>query len=382
MTHPVRGDGSTGPVCSGRRPPLISHTGTGDLSTSLASRNLDKETSDQTTGTGDAPVGHVARIGSTPADEFERPVFAAGAVLWRRTSPAGPGTPETAGNGDDADAIEIAVIHRPHYDDWSLPKGKVDPGENMIATATREIAEETGYTPTLGWLLGYIHYPLGSKTKVVYYWTAEVTDGRFQDNNEVDELCWLSPDDAKAKVSHDADRDVIAAAEEVLSLGCTRRVLYVRHAKAMSRDNWEEDDALRPLTKKGHRQAAALPTVLEGYQPKSVFTAVPERCRATVEPTADQLGLDIETDVNLGDAALQHSARTVMEALVQASSAPVSVVCSQGEIIPTVVAGLAEDAGFEIEDLRTKKGSVWVLHFGADDTLLGADYLASPLPVR
>ncbi|MGP5929161.1 NUDIX hydrolase [Corynebacterium glyciniphilum] len=360
---------------------MISHTGTGDLSTSLASRNLDKGTSDRAVETVEAPVGHVARIGSTPADEFERPVFAAGAVLWRRTSPDGPGTPETAG-GDNGDEIEIAVIHRPHYDDWSLPKGKVDPGENMVATATREIAEETGYSPTLGWLLGYIHYPLGNKTKVVYYWTAEVTDGRFQDNNEVDELHWLSPHDAKAKVSYDADRDVITAAEEVLALGCTRRVLYVRHAKAMSRDNWEEDDDLRPLTKKGHRQAAALPMVLEGYQPKSVFTAAPERCRATVEPTAGHLGLDIEMNVNLGDAALQHSARTVMEALVQASSAPVSVVCSQGEIIPAVVSGLAEDAGFEIEDLRTKKGSVWVLHFGADDTLLGADYLASPLPVR
>lgn len=171
---------------------MISHTGTGDLSTSLASRNLDKGTSDRAVETVEAPVGHVARIGSTPADEFERPVFAAGAVLWRRTSPDGPGTPETAG-GDNGDEIEIAVIHRPHYDDWSLPKGKVDPGENMVATATREIAEETGYSPTLGWLLGYIHYPLGNKTKVVYYWTAEVTDGRFQDNNEVDELHWLSP---------------------------------------------------------------------------------------------------------------------------------------------------------------------------------------------
>lgn len=360
---------------------MISHTGTGDLSTSLASRNLDRDASARPTGTTPAPPGHVARIGSTPAEEFERPVFAAGAVLWRHTGSHGPGTPESAG-GENGDEIEIAVIHRPHYDDWSLPKGKVDPGENIVVTATREIAEETGYSPSLGWLLGYIHYPLGNRTKVVYYWTAEVTDGSFRDNDEVDELHWLSPADARAKVSYDADREVIAAAEEVLALGCTRRVLYVRHAKAMNPDNWNEDDDLRPLTKKGRRQADALPTVLEGYRPRSVFTAAPERCRATVEPTADALGLDIETDVNLGDAVLRHSARTVMEALVQASSAPVSVVCSQGDVIPAVVSGLAEDAGFDIEDLRTKKGSVWVLHFGADDTLLGADYLASPLPVR
>lgn len=345
---------------------MISHTGTGDLSTSLASRNFE------------AGAGHISRIGSSPAKEFERPVFASGAVLWRRTTPQGPGAPETAAAGD----IEIAVIHRPHYDDWSLPKGKVDPGENLAQTATREIAEETGYTPTLGWLLGYVHYPIGNKTKVVYYWTAEVTDGTFKDNKEVDELHWVSPDKASAMVSYDADRDVIAAAEEVLALGCTRRVLYTRHAKAMSRDNWKEDDDLRPLTKKGYRQAQELTSMVAGYRPKSISTATPVRCADTVGPLAESLGMEIDTDAHLGDTALGRSPRTVMEALVKASSAPVSVVCSQGEIIPAVVRGLAGDAGFDVEDLRAKKSSVWVLHFGADDTLLGVDYLASPLPLR
>ena len=147
---------------------MTTHNGIGDLSTSLASRNL--QISD----------GHVARIGSTPAEEFERPVFAAGAVLWRRTTPAGRGVAETADDG----AIEIAVIHRPRYDDWSLPKGKVDPGENLPETAAREILEETGYSPTLGWLLGHVHYPVQKKTKVVYYWTAEVTEGDFVANED------------------------------------------------------------------------------------------------------------------------------------------------------------------------------------------------------
>ena len=92
-------------------------------------------------------------------------------------------------------------------------------------------------------------------------------------------------------------------------------------------------------------------------------------------------GLDIVTDPHLGDAALEHSPRTVMEALVKATAAPVSVVCSQGVVMPAVITGLAQDAGIEIEDVRVKKSCVWVLHLGADDTLLGADYLASPLPV-
>lgn len=344
---------------------MTTHNGIGDLSTSLASRNL--QISD----------GHVARIGSTPAEEFERPVFAAGAVLWRRTTPAGRGVAETADDG----AIEIAVIHRPHYDDWSLPKGKVDPGENLPETAAREILEETGYSPTLGWLLGHVHYPVQKKTKVVYYWTAEVTEGDFVANDEVDVLEWVTPEEASQRVSYDADRDVIAAALEVLALGCTRRVLYVRHTKAMDRDDWGQDDLLRPLTKKGRRQAEALTSVLSGYRPGAVASADAERCVATVEPVATELGLDIVTDPHLGDAALEHSPRTVMEALVKATAAPVSVVCSQGVVMPAVITGLAQDAGIEIEDVRVKKSCVWVLHLGADDTLLGADYLASPLPV-
>ncbi|HIW91606.1 MAG TPA: NUDIX hydrolase [Candidatus Corynebacterium avicola] len=342
---------------------MTTHNGIGDLSTALASGNLNDST------------GHVARIGSSPDKEFERPVFAAGAVLWRRTSPAGPGTAETAADGE----IEVAVIHRPHYDDWSLPKGKVDKGESLPQTASREILEETGYSPTLGWLLGHVHYPVQKKTKVVYYWTAEVTEGEFVANDEVDVLEWVTPEEAAKRVSYDADRDVIAAALDVLALGCTRRVLYVRHAKAIDRDDWGQDDNLRPLTKKGYRQATSLTGVLNGYRPQAVASAEPERCKSTVEPLAEKLDLEVQVDPHLGDAVLEHSPRTVMEALVKATAAPVSVVCSQGDVMPTVINGLAQDAGIEVEDLRVKKGSVWVLHLGANDTLLGADYLASPL---
>lgn len=353
---------------------MISHSGIGDLSTSVASRKL-----------GDSGGNAVARIGGSPADEFVNPTFAAGAVMWRRVTPADPGTPETAAE----DAVEIAVIHRPRYDDWSLPKGKVDKGEGIVETAVRELVEETGYASTLGWLLGYVHYQIGSastpSTKVVWYWTAEVTDYSEptpEDTDEVGELRWVSPGTASEMMTHDADREVIAAARERLSLGVTRRVLYVRHAKAADRRGWQGDDLLRPLTRKGLRQAGALVNVARGYGVQSVSSADPERCTATLAPTAGALGLDTVVDPALGDAALEDGPRTVMDALVRASSAPVSAVCAQGVVIPAVVNGLAADSGLEIEDLRAKKGSVWVLHFNAADRLLGADYLASPLPVR
>ncbi|MBB3116294.1 NUDIX hydrolase [Corynebacterium bovis] len=391
---------------------MITHTGTGDLSTSLSLSVHDR--------------GHVARIGSRPAQEFARPTFAAGAVLWRRPSGAGV----TAGDAvpESADVL-VAMVHRPRYDDWSLPKGKVDPGENLPATAVREIVEETGLTPSLGWLLGYVHYPVGSRTKVVYYWTAEVPDGSFVPNDEVDELRWVTPAEARELATYEADRTVIDAAERVLSLGCARRVLYVRHAKAHDRQGWGGNDDLRPLTKKGRRQAEMLVSELEGYRPTTVSTAQPDRCVHTATPLAQDLGVTLRTDRALGDAVLGDAVlgdaapgdataagRThatggagadgsdgsdaasgaagagdatgatggdaAAAAFARATTAPVSVVVSQGAVIPELISRFAAGTGVETDDMRVKKSSTWVLHFDRDGGLLGADYLASPLPVK
>ncbi|MDH2455220.1 bifunctional NUDIX hydrolase/histidine phosphatase family protein [Corynebacterium bovis] len=378
---------------------MITHTGTGDLSTSLSLSVHDR--------------GHVARIGSRPAQEFARPTFAAGAVLWRRPSGAG-----AAGQGDavpeSADVL-VAMVHRPRYDDWSLPKGKVDPGENLPATAVREIVEETGLTPSLGWLLGYVHYPVGSRTKVVYYWTAEVPDGSFVPNDEVDELRWVTPAEARELATYEADRTVLDAAERVLSLGCARRVLYVRHAKAHDRQGWGGNDDLRPLTKKGRRQAEMLVSELEGYRPTTVSTAQPDRCVHTATPLAQDLGVTLRTDRALGDAVLGDAAPgdaatgdaptgegvdgptgradaatgtdltggdAAAAAFARATTAPVSVVVSQGAVIPELITRFAAGTGVETDDMRVKKSSTWVLHFDRDGGLLGADYLASPLPVK
>lgn len=350
---------------------MISHSGIGDLSTSVSSRTL---------GSGPDTLP-VSRIGSRPTDEFDNPTFAAGAVLWRRTAEPDHTAPETAAEGE----IEIAVVHRPRYDDWSLPKGKVDKGEGIVETAARELLEETGCPATLGWLLGYVHYPVGTSTKVVWYWTAEAKDRSATtplDTGEIGELRWVSPSEAAELCSYDADREVIAAALERLSLGTVRRVLYIRHGKAADRRGWQGEDARRPLTRKGRRQAEALVPVVQGYGVQQCAAASPDRCVDTLFPAAKALGLEVEVDPALGDAALTEGPRTVMDALVRASTARVSAVCAQGEVIPAVVEGLSREAGAEIEDLKAKKSSVWVLHFSAAEKLVGADYLASPLPVR
>lgn len=144
-----------------------------------------------------------------------RVVPAAGAVLYRM----------------DGGSARCAVVHRPRYDDWSLPKGKVDPGESLPVTAVREIAEETGFSAALESRIGTTAYPLKENTrKEVTYWSALASGGGFEPNSEVDDIRWLPVDEAKELVSYALDRKILtrfAAARPVDSV-----LLLVRHAKA------------------------------------------------------------------------------------------------------------------------------------------------------
>src|SRR6201991_3858526 len=102
-------------------------------------------------------------------------VLAAGAVLWRSERDAASDVADPT----DA-ALEIAIIHRPRYDDWSLPKGKVDPGETEPVTAVREVHEETGHSSHLGRRLAAVSYPVENQgIKKVRYWAARSVDGTF-----------------------------------------------------------------------------------------------------------------------------------------------------------------------------------------------------------
>ncbi len=110
------------------------------------------------------------------------------------------------------DEVEVAVVHRPRYDDWSLPKGKVDPGETDEACARREVEEETGYQCRLGRELPSTRYvDRKGRAKQVRYWEMEVEGGTVTPNDEVDELRWLRPDEAVDLLSYDRDCALVAA---------------------------------------------------------------------------------------------------------------------------------------------------------------------------
>ncbi|WNI16996.1 NUDIX hydrolase [Actinacidiphila sp. ITFR-21] len=124
-------------------------------------------------------------------------VRAAGVVLWRR-SPYGGG-------------VEIALIHRPRYDDWSLPKGKLKRGEETAAAALRETREETGMECVLGAPLPTTRYVVEGRPKEVRYWAAEATGGAFAVSREVDRMVWLPAAAARHRLTHDRDRPLVDA---------------------------------------------------------------------------------------------------------------------------------------------------------------------------
>ncbi|MYW15488.1 NUDIX domain-containing protein [Streptomyces sp. SID2955] len=124
-------------------------------------------------------------------------VQAAGCVLWRRSPVSGD--------------LEICLVHRPKYDDWSHPKGKLKRGEDPLAGALREVAEETGYTAEPGGELPTVHYAAGGRPKRVRYWAAEAVSGHFTPNAEVDRILWLSPAAARSRLTQPRDRDLVDA---------------------------------------------------------------------------------------------------------------------------------------------------------------------------
>ncbi|MGN9784637.1 NUDIX hydrolase [Nonomuraea sp. ZG12] len=269
------------------------------------------------------------------------PLRAAGAVVWRGEE-SGP---------------EVAVIHRPRYDDWTFPKGKLEAGEHVIAAALREVREETGLTVVLGRPLPTVHYPLQGLLKRVDYWAARVTgDGGFVPGDEVDELRWVSLDRARELLSYAWDVDLLGTLTAApLS---TVPLVLVRHGSAGSRQTWQGEDARRPLDPEGQAQAAVLATVLPAYGPEILLSSPSLRCVQTLEPYS----ADITPEPLLSEETWDPPKTS---ALVGELTAP-AVVCSHGKVLPSLLAAL----GGEEEHLP--KGGFTVLH-RLDGQVIGAE---------
>lgn len=293
-------------------------------------------------------------------------VSAAGAVLWR---------PD-----EDSGAPLIAVIHRPRYDDWSLPKGKLEKGEIEPVAAVREIFEETGQLAHLGRRLGRVSYPIPSGTKVVRYWSARARGGEFAPGPEADEMRWLPVPQAKKLLTYQLDRKMLGRfAKKPVE---TQTMLVVRHATAGRKARYHGDDRLRPLDKKGRAQAESLVPLLHAFGGETVYAADRVRCAQTVEPFAFDRGLPIANEPALTEEAYSADPDAAHERFLEiARAGGTPVVCSQGKVIPYVIDWWCKRDGLKPDKSRNRKGSTWVLSL-VDGRLIAADHMPSPLAAK
>ena len=284
------------------------------------------------------------------------PVRAAGGVLYR---PAGAGP-------------EVAVVHRPRYDDWSLPKGKLEHGEHPMAGAVREVREETGVAGRPQLRLPPVHYTLpDGRPKTVDYWLMRATDtGPVQDTDEVDQLVWLPLPTAAERVSYDDERVLL---DQVAGLPpVTAVTALVRHAHAGERKKWAGNDALRPLDPVGQAQAERLAELLVLLHPERLVTAGPLRCKQTLEPLAAVLGeMPIVIDGAFAEPPdardAPAKAKLGAQRLLELRGDGVPVICSQGKVMPAMLAALADET--DTEPFKTPKGGGWVLTWSGDRLL-------------
>lgn len=263
-------------------------------------------------------------------------VLAAGALVWRV----------------EEGTLRVLAVHRPRYNDWSWPKGKLDPGETLPACAVREVAEETGEVIALGVPLPTLHYPVvGGKTKVVWYWAAQAIDKESPavharakvkpaPKHEIDQVVWLDVATARELITFKDDLlplNQLVADYEAGRLD-TRAVAFARHARATRRRAWNGSDARRPLTEAGARRAEQLRGFFAAFGVARLASSPALRCVQTINPYALAAGRPVRSYVSLTEASHRKNPRKTearFEALLAKKQS--RVVCLHRPTLPALM---------------------------------------------
>ncbi|MFM1957390.1 MAG: hypothetical protein RLZ41_789 [Actinomycetota bacterium] len=296
-------------------------------------------------------------------------IYAAGAILWR----------------EEKGKLLVALIHRNRHNDWSWPKGKVDPGELLPETAVREIAEETGLKIKLGPLLKIVNYKIPNGTpKEVHYWAARVSPSalaksKFKPSEEVESVEWRTPAEARKLLTYEFDSEVLDELMAIHKRGQlrTKPLIVLRHAKATPRADWMNgaaiDDGNRPLLPEGYAQAKQLVKLLGAFAPKRVITSPWSRCLNTVAPYAKKRNLKVierSQLSELGNKKGPKRTKNVIQDIIDDGRA--SVICSHRPALPTIFETIARYGSVDQKEiLRTgaslKPAEMLVVHLTAND---------------
>ena len=288
-------------------------------------------------------------------------VRAAGGVVWRR---------------DPGGSAEVLLVHRPAYDDWTFPKGKLEPGESEPEAALREVEEETGLRCLLGRELALTSYAdARGRPKTVRYWAMATPVRDAAPAHEVDEARWTALEEAEAMLSYERDHRVLGVLAGVTEpVPGTVPVYVVRHAKAGNRARWDGLDHVRPLTAAGRRQAGALADSLADRDLAAAISSPYARCMETLEPLAAARGLFLQPCDALAEGA--GSDEVLDLALMAAANGP-TVLSTHGDIQQALVEELA-GAGVQLEgQVAFEKGSTWVLEV-QEGAVMAARHISPP----
>ena len=290
-------------------------------------------------------------------------VIAAGAVVWRKEAD---------------DSVLVALVHRPRYDDWSLPKGKIEPGETLISCAYREVMEETNLPVNLGPYIGVVEYFVPDGLKQVHYWCARVEEDQytFKANDEVDQMIWFSPSDAIEKATRESDREILAKFIE--SPYDSSVFVMLRHAKALARQEWQGDDDDRPLELTGQLQAKRMLSIYQVFGLKEIYTSDAVRCFDTVAILAKSLKIDVQVAQEISEYTFKKNkekSRDFVKELIKKNET--LLICSHNPVLPKMLEKLTKKVDVEYEGSKLLPGESWVLHHNKKE-VLQVDRLPAP----
>ena len=259
---------------------------------------------------------------------------------------------------DDEGRTQYLIIHRPRYDDWSLPKGKLDKNETFLQGALREVKEETGVVGKNPRLIGSVGYfTQNGNPKVVRWWLTEVKKGSFKPNKEVDRIKWVSYKKALKKLAYRNDREILDRANDMYHNRTAGTIYLIRHASAGKRTAVDAEDWRRPLTRRGRKQMRMLRDLLMAHPITRIGSSNYVRCVDTVKPFAKRLGIPLETETALVEGSHPHR----IVGLIAELQEEAVVLCSHGDVIADLVGHLFAE-GVPMDGPREwDEGSVWEL---------------------